>query len=262
MSTAPASQPAERPVLLQTKNLGMSYGGFRAVDSVSLSVREGTIHTVIGPNGAGKTTLFHCLTGERRPTDGVITFAGRDITHRPPHGRVSVGMARSFQITSLFQELTVRENLRLAAQGRDGWRALTFWRPPESRGDHLEVADQVLERLALTAQADIAAGDLSHGRQRVLEVGMALCAKPRLLLLDEPTSGMGIDDIPIMTTLISELGKDHTVMLIEHNMSIVMSISDTITVMSRGSILTEGAPQVVRDDERVRRAYLGEGSGC
>lgn len=261
--TAQASRAAnEKPILLQTQGLGMAYGAFRAVDSVSLSVREGTIHTVIGPNGAGKTTLFHCLTGERRPTDGTISFAGKDVTRQPPHGRVSVGMARSFQITSLFQNLSVRENLRLAAQGRDGWRALAFWCGPERRGDHLEVADSVLERLALTSEANTAAGDLSHGRQRVLEVGMALCAKPRLLLLDEPTSGMGIDDIPIMTNLIAELGKDHTVMLIEHNMSIVMSISDTITVMSRGSILTEGAPQEVREDERVRSAYLGEGGGC
>ncbi|GAB3442334.1 ABC transporter ATP-binding protein [Insolitispirillum peregrinum] len=245
-------------VLLQTSGLGKAYGNFHAVNGVDLCVRAGTIHTVIGPNGAGKTTLFHCLTGERRPTSGKILFDGQDITHRPAHKRVSIGMARSFQITSLFQELSVRENLRLAAQGRDGARALTFWRPTEARRQHLEIADQILERLNMTARANTPAGDLSHGLQRVLEVGMALCGKPKLLLLDEPTSGMGIDDIPLMTTLIAELGKEHTVMLIEHNMSIVMSISDTITVMSRGQILVEGPPAVVRQDERVRSAYLGE----
>lgn len=258
MTLSAPSQPVA-PILLQTNQLALAYGAFRAVDGVSLEVQQGTIHTVIGPNGAGKTSLFHCLTGERRPTEGSITFDGHDISRKPPQGRVAVGMARSFQITSLFQELSVRENLRLAAQGRDGWRALNFWRSPTSERKHIEVADEILERLALTAQADVAAGDLSHGRQRVLEVGMALCGKPKMLLLDEPTSGMGIDDIPIMTNLIGELGKDHTVMLIEHNMSIVMSISDRITVMSRGAILTEGTPEEVRQDERVRQAYLGEG---
>jgi len=244
--------------ILETRDLTMTYGAFRAVDRVNLKVRKGTIHTVIGPNGAGKTTLFHCLTGERKPTTGQILFEGADITQRPAHGRTRIGMTRSFQITSLFQTLSVRENLRLAAQGRDGLKALTFWRPTQSRREHLEIADEVLERLQLTGRAHTAAGDLSHGQQRVLEVGMALCGRPRLLLLDEPTSGMGIDDIPTMTRLIGELGKDHTVMLIEHNMSIVMSISDTITVMNRGQVLVEGPPETVRADERVRTAYLGE----
>ena len=177
---------------------------------------------------------------------------------KPAHGRVGLGMARSFQLTSLFQNLSVRENLRLAAQGRDGARALNFWRRVDSKREHLEMADQVLERLQLTARAETLAGELSHGQQRVLEVGMSICSKPKLLMLDEPTSGMGIDDIPIMTQLISDLGRDHTVLLIEHNMSIVMSISQRITVMSHGQILVEGTPEFVRADERVRSAYLGE----
>lgn len=244
--------------ILETRGLALAYGGFRAVDGVDLKVRTGTIHSVIGPNGAGKTSLFHCLTGGRRPTEGSILFAGDDITHRPAHRRIGIGMARSFQVTSLFQNLSVRENLRLAAQGRDGDRALVFWRSVGEGRAHLALADEVMERLKLTAKANLAAGDLSHGQQRVLEVGMALCGRPKMLLLDEPTSGMGIDDIPVMTGLIAELGRDHTVMLIEHNMGIVMSISHTITVMSRGQVLVEGKPDEVRADARVRAAYLGE----
>ncbi|GGB53810.1 ABC transporter ATP-binding protein [Tistrella bauzanensis] len=249
-------------ILLQTTGLELAYGAFKAVDGVDLTVRQGTIHTIIGPNGAGKTTTFHCLTGERRPTAGRVTFDGRDITNRPPEARVGLGMSRSFQITSLFQTLSVRENLRLAAQGRDGARALAFWRPVTSRPDHLKVADEIIDRLQLGGRAHLPAGELSHGQQRVLEVGMALAARPKLLLLDEPTSGMGIDDIPVMTRLIGELGRDYTVMLIEHNMSIVMSISDVITVMHQGRVLVEGPPDLVRNDDRVRSAYLGEAGAC
>ncbi|MDR1685793.1 MAG: ABC transporter ATP-binding protein [Desulfovibrio sp.] len=244
--------------ILTTENLSLSYGGFRAVDKVNLRVKPRTVHSVIGPNGAGKTSLFHCLTGGRRPTGGRILFKGEEITNRSAHARVGSGMARSFQITSLFQNLTVRENLRLASQGRDGNRSLLFWRSVNARKEHIELADSITERLGLAGKAAVAAGDLSHGQQRLLEVGMALCGKPELLLLDEPTAGMGVDDIPMMTKLIADLGKEYSVMLIEHNMGIVMAVSDTITVMSRGGVLVEGKPEEVRADPRVREAYLGK----
>lgn len=244
--------------ILSTRGLVMAYGGFRAIDGVDLSVRRGVIHAVIGPNGAGKTTLFHCLTGELKPTAGKVLFEGQEVSRRPAHGRVGIGMGRSFQITSLFQSLSARENLRLAAQGRDGDRALAFWYPAEKRRRHIELAEEILSRLELGPRAKLPACELSHGQQRVLEVGMALAAQPRLLLLDEPTSGMGVDDIPVMTSLIRELGQEHTIMLIEHNMSIVMSISEVVTVMHQGRVLVEGAPEDVRVDERVRTAYLGE----
>lgn len=244
--------------ILSTGGLVMAYGGFRALDGVDLTVRRGSVHAVIGPNGAGKTTLFHCLTGELRPTSGKVLFDGHEITRDPAYKRVGIGMGRSFQITSLFQSLSARENLRLAAQGRDGNRALAFWHSAYKRRQHMQLADKILTRLELGPRADLPAGELSHGQQRVLEVGMALAAQPRMLLLDEPTSGMGVDDIPVMTRLINELGQEHTIMLIEHNMSIVMSISQTITVMHQGRILVEGTPETVRSDERVRTAYLGE----
>lgn len=244
--------------ILETSGLGLNYGSFLAVGNVDLRIKRGSIHTIIGPNGAGKTSLFHCLTGERKPSKGNIVFNGESITSLPAHKRVSRGMSRSFQVTSIFQELSVRENLRIAAQGREGLRALKFWVPETSVQSHIDKANEVLSKVKLEDVADRLAGELSHGQQRVLEVGMALCGSPEILLLDEPTSGMGVDDIPMMIQLISELSQDQTVMLIEHNMKLVMSISDYITVMHQGNILVEGAPNEIKGDVRVKQAYLGE----
>lgn len=249
-------------VILKTNELGMAYGKFIALFGVNLKVREGSIHSIIGPNGAGKTTLFHCLTGNRVPASGQVEFCGDDVTRLPSHRRIAIGMSRSFQITSLFQNLSVRENLRLAAQGRHMLRALNFWGTIESLEEPLEISNNLLDRLGLSARADVIAGELSHGQQRILEVGMGMAAKPKMLLLDEPTSGMGIDDVPAMTNLIQELGRDHTILLIEHNMDIVMSISETITVMHQGQILVEGPPELIQEDERVRTAYLGEAANA
>jgi branched-chain amino acid transport system ATP-binding protein len=243
--------------ILRASGVVKRYGKFTALAGVDLNVAPRTVHSVIGPNGAGKTTLFHVLTGTVPITSGSIVFDGEDITREPDHKRVRRGIARSFQVTSLFQNLSVRENLRVAAQGVEARRALNAWTPPHGALAHTDIVDRVLERLALQRHADTLAGALSHGQQRRLEVGMALAAQPRAIFLDEPTSGMGIDDLDDMKTLIRSLRDEYTVVLIEHNMGIVMDISDTITVMQQGRVLVEGKPDEIRGDERVRSAYLG-----
>ncbi|MFM0061210.1 ABC transporter ATP-binding protein [Paraburkholderia phytofirmans] len=243
--------------ILQASGVVKRYGKFTALSDVTLNIMPRTVHSVIGPNGAGKTTLFHVLTGTLPITEGKIVFDGHDVTREPDHKRVRRGVARSFQVTSLFANLSVRENLRLAAQGVDAVRALNAWTPPQGALTHADVVDSVLERLALQRFSEVSAGALSHGQQRRLEVGMALAARPKAIFLDEPTSGMGIDDLDDMKQLIRGLRDDYTVVLIEHNMGIVMDISDTITVMQQGRVLVEGRPDDIRSDERVRSAYLG-----
>jgi branched-chain amino acid transport system ATP-binding protein len=243
--------------ILQATGVVKRYGKFTALDNVNLRIMPRTVHSVIGPNGAGKTTLFHVLTGTLPITTGNIVFDGHDVTHEPDYRRVKRGIARSFQVTSLFANLSVRENLRVAAQGVDSKRALNGWTPPRGALEQGDVVDPILERLALTRFAATLGGALSHGQQRRLEVGMALAARPKAIFLDEPTSGMGIDDLDDMKHLIRGLRDEYTVVLIEHNMGIVMDISDTITVMQQGRVLVEGRPEDIRGDERVRRAYLG-----
>jgi len=244
-------------VLLHAQGVKKHYGKFVAVGGVDLQVRAHTVHAVIGPNGAGKTTLFHMLTGTGQVSGGRIVFDGHDVTREADHRRVRRGMARSFQVTSLFASLSVHENLRLAAQGIAPLAALNCWHAPVGARACRETVERVLARLGLTAQAQMPVANLSHGQQRRLEVGMALAAKPKAIFLDEPTSGMGIDDLAEMKQLIHGLKDEHTVVLIEHNMGIVMDISDTITVMQQGRVLTEGRPAEIRQDDRVRSAYLG-----
>lgn len=244
--------------LLQARSVTKKYGAFTAVSGVDLNVMKGTIHSVIGPNGAGKTTLFHTLTGTVPITDGSILIDGEEISGLPGYKRVQRGLARSFQVTSLFQSLSVRENLRTAAQGRNPWEVMLGWRSAARDEAISALVDELLDRFKLTRVADSVAGLLSHGQQRRLEVAMALSARPKLILLDEPTSGMGVDDIREMKELIFELKQEgYAVLLIEHNMDIVMGISDTITVMQMGRVLVEGTPESIRTDERVRAAYLG-----
>lgn len=244
-------------IALGTKGIGVTYGKFVALADVDLSIRENSVHSIIGPNGAGKTTLFHALTGRVRASSGTISLHGKDITSSTAEERVQLGIARSFQVTSLFPTLDVHENLRLAAQGKTPWQALAPWRSAKTNVRAHEIAEEIMERLSLKHVYSRAAGELSHGQQRRLEVGMAMASKPRVILMDEPTSGMGIDDIEEMKNLIRDLGHDHTVLFIEHNMGIVMNISDTVTVMQAGRKLVEGTPAFVREDPEVQRAYLG-----
>ena len=250
-------QASDTPVALTTRGLGVIYGKFVALAEVDLDIRRNSVHSIIGPNGAGKTTLFHALTGRVMPSSGTITLNGVDITRSRDDQRVRHGIARSFQVTSLFPTLEVAENLRLAAQGKTPWQALAPWRSAETNHEAIAIATEVMERLDLARVAHRAAGELSHGQQRRLEVGMAMASRPSVILMDEPTSGMGVEDIQEMKALIRDLGRDHTVLFIEHNMGIVMNISDTVTVMQLGRKLIEGPPTAVRDDPEVQRAYLG-----
>jgi len=242
--------------ILVAENIGMRFGGFQALADISIAVAPHAIHALIGPNGAGKTTLFNALTGVRRPQAGRVIFNGQDITRAPAHQRVGAGMARSFQVTNVYPALTVAENARLAVQARrksEGW---VFWRTPVRR----DIADEVaflLDRVGIGARADTRAGDLSHGAQRSLEIGMALAGRPKLICLDEPLAGMGIDDVHRTKELIVTLRDDMAVLLVEHNMNVVLSISDRVTVMAQGSKIAEGAPDAIRNDPAVRTAYLG-----
>jgi branched-chain amino acid transport system ATP-binding protein len=244
--------------ILTTNGLGVRFGQFVANRNVNLKVKPNSIHALIGPNGAGKTTFFNALSGRVRAAEGAINFDGKDITHMPVNRRAHIGMARCFQITNLFQGLSTRENLRLAAQGMHPRRALNFWSRKEHIREASDIADRLIERLSLQKLAHSKVGELSHGRQRMLEVAMSLASQPRMLLLDEPTSGMGVDDIPMMRDLLLDLSQDHTILYVEHNMHLVMGLSDRITVLYQGEVLVEGAPDEIRGDDRVRRVYLGE----
>jgi branched-chain amino acid transport system ATP-binding protein len=239
--------------ILAARGVGVRFGDFQALSGLSLSVEAGTIHSVIGPNGAGKTTLFNALSGVRPPTSGEVVFDGRVITRLPAHRRVGLGMARSFQVTNIFAELTVAENLRLAVQALSGTGAWVFWRGKAATPG----LAALLGTVGLTARAGERAGDLSHGAQRALEIGMALASDPKLVFLDEPLAGMGIDDVAHTKALIRGLAPARTVVLIEHNMKVVLDISDRITVLAQGRRIAEGPPAAIRADPAVREAYLG-----
>ena len=254
-----AAETLEQPVLLQTQSLSKFFGAFRALQDVDVSVHTGSLHAVIGPNGAGKTTLFNVLTGQLRPTSGRVMFDGKAVENFPVHRRAHLGMARSFQITSAFPELSVLENVRLAAQAVRSGISRSFHRAAASYSEPLEVAESVIERAGLRRYAAVEAGNLSHGLSRRLEIAMALASEPKILLLDEPLSGMGIDDIAGMEAFLRSLVPAHTVLLVEHNMPVTLAIADRVTVLVGGAVLTEGKPREVAADTRVREAYLGKG---
>ena len=245
--------------LLEVKNATKTFGNLVAVHDVSLAVKPGELRAIIGPNGAGKTTFFNMISGFVRPTSGNFVFDGHDVTASPAHERVKIGMARTFQITEIFPELTVRENLRIAVEVADGYR-LTFW---QNAGANREVRARVADLLqmsGLSEKADRLVGELSHGDQRATEIMMALALKPRLLLLDEPTAGMGDQETYDITQLIRKLHRDQnlTIVLIEHDMRVVFHLADRIMVLAEGKMLAEGTPQEIAANEAVQTAYLGK----
>lgn len=249
----------DESIILEGRGLRKEFGGLVAVCDVDLRVRRGDLHSIIGPNGAGKTTLFNLLTGTLKPTRGTVIYKGQDITAVPLHRRVHLGIGRSFQITNIFPNLTVLENVRLAAQalGRDGFK---FWMNYRHFKQYEAAALRALAEVGLVDRAPMLAGALPHGDQRKLELAILLASDAELLLLDEPTAGMATEQVPPLMQTIQRIqrGTGKTIMLVEHNMNVVMSVSDRITVMHQGEILAEGTPAEITRNETVQRAYLGE----
>lgn len=243
--------------LLFTKDLSIQFGGVIAANNLNLDVKSGEIHAVIGPNGAGKTTMINLLSGELKPDSGEIFFDGKDIVHLSPARRSHQGMARSFQITSIFKEFSALANVALAVQAHDG-HSFRFWGRAGAEDRLLTPAQDMLEQVGLGARAEILAGNLAHGEQRQLEIAMALATRPRLLLLDEPMAGMGREDSARMVELLLSLKGSYTMLLVEHDMDAVFALADRITVLVYGQAIATGNPEEIRADAKVREAYLGE----
>ena len=245
-------------IVFETINLRREFGALVAVNNVSIKVRKNTLHAIIGPNGAGKTTFFNLLSGNIEPTSGQVIYKGRDITRQPVHRTIHFGIGRSFQISNIFPSLTVFENVRLACQalGRDNFK---FWQAASTFKQYEERTWEVLERVQLKKRAFDLARTLPHGDQRKLELGMILAPDSEVLLLDEPTAGMASEQVPELLSLIQDIQKtgNKTVMLVEHNMNVVMSVSDMITVMHLGKVLAEGTPSDITANKEVQTAYLG-----
>lgn len=242
--------------LLETKELTKSFGGLVAVNDVNFQVEKGELRAVIGPNGAGKTTFFNVIAGKIPPTKGEIWFKGENITHLPPYAITKKGIGRSYQVTNIFPKVTVFENVRLAAQAVSV--TYNFWRDVQYLDSINRRVTEILEKLKLIDQKDAQAANLPHGLQRHLEIGMALASNPELLLLDEPTAGMTEEETRRMMGLIEEISQGLTIVLVEHDMKFVMTLSKKITVLHEGKVLAEGRPDEIRDNEEVQRVYLGK----
>lgn len=242
--------------VLETDGLSRSFGGVTAVREVSLTLARGELHAVIGPNGAGKSTLVNLLAGAIKPSAGAIRLDGRDITALPQHARAGLGLARSFQRTNIFSSLSVLENVRLAAQAVSplGWR---LFAAPESEKALVEASVAALERAGIVDGHHRSGGTLAHGEQRQLEIAMALAAKPKVLLLDEPLAGMGPEEGERVAALLKSLAKDHAILLIEHDMDFVFAVADRLSVLVEGELLATGSPADVRENPAVQTAYLG-----
>ena len=247
--------------LMTVTGLVKAFGALKATDSLSLEILAGEIHAMIGPNGAGKTTAIAQLSGELKPDAGTIYFNGREITGFPMHKRAHLGLARSFQITSIFLNFTAEDNVAMAIQSHDG-HSFRFWkqarRDPGLRGP----AREVLKKVGLESRADTSAANLSHGEQRQLELAMALATQPSLLLLDEPMAGMGLEDSKHMVDLLKSLKGEVTILMVEHDMDAVFALADRITVLVYGKAITTGSPEIIQADPAVQAAYLGEGGTC
>jgi len=243
--------------ILRTENLSKRFGGIPAVDDVSLEILRGEIHAVIGPNGAGKTTLLNLLSGELDPSAGRIFFGGRDITRLSADQRSRTGIGRSFQHSSIFEEFTAYENVRLAAQSRLS-SSMVFFRDAASFGKVSARAQEAIRSIELPSP-EMMAGEVSHGEQRQLEIAMILATAPELMLLDEPTSGMGRAETQALIGTLRKLGRRHTLVLVEHDMDVVFTLADRITVLVYGAVVASGAPEDVRRNPEVRAAYLGRG---
>ncbi|MEK6243367.1 MAG: ABC transporter ATP-binding protein [Pseudomonadota bacterium] len=244
-------------LLLETRQLHKAFGALIATDQVDFDVRDGETHAVIGPNGAGKTTFLKQLSGELRPDTGSIRFAGEDITGLPSHRRSRKGLARSFQITSIYRDFTALDNVALAVQAHAG-HGFHFWRPAREDISLRRPARQVLEKVGLEKRANILAANLSHGEQRQLEIAMVLATRPRLMLLDEPVAGMATDESQRMIEFLATLKGEKTIVLVEHDMDAVFSLADRISVLVYGRIIATGTPAEIRANPEVRAAYLGE----
>ncbi len=244
------------PCALRTEDLTRSFAGFKAVNGVTLEIPLGGVRTIIGPNGAGKTTLFNLLSGLLPPSKGRVFFGEREITGLKPYERARLGIARSFQITNIFAKLTVYENVRLAVQSLHDGKG-NFFLPEGRMGDSRARCREILNDIGLAPAAEALAENLSHGDQRRLEIGLVLARDPTILLLDEPLAGMSPTETHETVELIQRIAPGRTIVLVEHDIDVVMSISDTITVMQAGSILAIGTPAEIRGNEAVQRAYLG-----
>ncbi len=244
--------------ILETKGLTKEFAGFVAVNDVNLRIRRGSIHALIGPNGAGKTTCFNLLTKFLTPSRGQILFNGRDITATKPADVARLGLVRSFQISAVFPHLTALENVRVALQRQHG-SSFDFWRSKAVLNRFNDRARELLEDVGLTSFADTPAVEMPYGRKRALEIATTLALDPEMMLLDEPMAGMGHEDIDKIAALIKRISAKYTIVMVEHNLSVVANLSNTITVLTRGRVLAEGDYSELTKDERVKEAYLGAG---
>ena len=243
--------------ILEVRSVSRNFGKFKALNNVSVSFRAGELTAIIGPNGAGKSTFFNVISGGVPPSEGQVLFEGRDITAIAPHDFARIGIAKSFQITNVFKQLSAFENVRVALQMRVS--RFQLLRPRQAYEELAQRTDALLARVGLTASRDKLAGDLAHGQQRSLEVAMALACDPKLLLMDEPTAGMSPEETTVMMDLIRQLAAERTVILVEHKMKLVMGLCKRLIVLHHGELLVDGNPDEIRANTEVKRVYLGQG---